>query len=238
MCQNMALITLPDLEALSLSVCILIATYTTYLCGTPPNPTPYNSTKRDSLQTAVSPLALFVRRFANVFLGISHAYLCLTYPSPQPLLCPNPSNLAPYLFTWTPYSAIFIAIILGGSFIRLWAFSALGPNFTFRLAEPKKFITSGLYKYAQHPSYTGKALIICANLALIQRPDGIVGCWLPKGFVEAKLLWRVLCCLMMLGSISVFRKRVKEEETMMKDTFGEEWESWHARTKRFVPGLF
>jgi protein-S-isoprenylcysteine O-methyltransferase Ste14 len=234
----MALTMLADFEALSLSLSILLITYATYLCGTPPHPTPYNSTKPDSVRAAVSPSALFVRRFINAFLGISHAYLCLTYPTPPRLLCPNPSNLEPYLFTWTPYSIIFIAIIIGGCFIRLWAFSALGSNFTFRLAEPKKFITSGLYKYAQHPSYTGKALIIVANLALIQRPDGLFGCWLPKSLAEAKLLWRVLSCLIVLSSMYFLRKRVKEEEAMMKDTFGKEWESWHARTKRFVPGLF
>jgi protein-S-isoprenylcysteine O-methyltransferase Ste14 len=33
-------------------------------------------------------------------------------------------------------------------------------------------------------------------------------------------------------------KRVKEEEMMLKSTFGKEWEVWHAKTKRFVPGLF
>jgi protein-S-isoprenylcysteine O-methyltransferase Ste14 len=30
----------------------------------------------------------------------------------------------------------------------------LGQNFTFRLAKPKTFITSGMYRYVQHPSYT------------------------------------------------------------------------------------
>lgn len=234
----MASVTLPDFEALSLSLCILLTTYTTYVCGTPPNPNPYKSKHPDSASAAVSPLALFVRRFINVFLGRCHACLCLTYPSPPRLICPRPSNLAPYLFTWTPYSIIFIATILGGSYIRLWAFSALGSNFTFRLAEPRKLVMSGLYRYVQHPSYTGKALIMFANLALIQRPDSLVGCWLPGGLVEAKLAWRVLACLFTFVAIYMLRKRVREEETMLKKTFGKEWEAWHARTKRFVPGVF
>jgi protein-S-isoprenylcysteine O-methyltransferase Ste14 len=33
-------------------------------------------------------------------------------------------------------------------------------------------------------------------------------------------------------------KRVHEEEAMMKETFGKEWEEWHKRTKRFIPGFF
>ena len=30
---------------------------------------------------------------------------------------------------------------------------------------------------------------------------------------------------------------MSEEEAMMKDTFGEEWEVWHGKTWRFIPGL-
>ena len=234
----MALITPPDLRSLLLSLCILLSTYTTYLCGKPPNPTPYNSANPDSMSASVTPSALFIRSFINVSLGICHAFLCLTYPSPPRLLCPHPSHLAPYLFIWTPHSIICITIILLGCYIRLSAFSALGSNFTFRLAAPKKFVTSGLYNYVQHPSYTGTSLVILANWALIQRPDGPMGCWLPAWVVEAKLLWRALACLIVLGGTRSVWKRVKDEEMMLKSTVGKEWEAWHAKTKRFVPGLF
>lgn len=234
----MAPITPLDLKALSLSLCVLLSTYTTYLCGTPPNPTPYNSTNPDSMSAAVTPSALFIRRFISVSLGIYHAYLCLTYPSPPRLICPHPSQLVPYRFIWTPYSIICITIILLGCYIRLSAFSTLGSNFTFRLAAPKKLVTSGLYNYVQHPSYTGKALIVFANWALIHGPDGPMGCWLPAWIVEARLFWRSLGCFIAFGVTRVTWKRVVEEEMMLKNTFGKEWEAWHARTKRFVPGLF
>ena len=228
----------PDLKALSFSLCVLLSTYTTYLSGTPPNPTPYNSANPDSMSAVVSPSGLFIRRFYNVSLGIYHAYICLSYPSPPLFTCPHPSQLQPSLFTWTPYSTICLTVILLGCYIRLSAFSALGPSFTFRLSAPKKLITSGLYSYIQHPSYTGKALVVLANAALIQNRRGIIGCWLPAWIVEASLFWRAFACLVAYAIIRVTWKRVREEEMMMKETFGKEWETWHAKTKRFIPGLF
>jgi protein-S-isoprenylcysteine O-methyltransferase Ste14 len=234
----MDLITVPDLKSLSLTLCILLSSYTTYLCGTPPNPTPYKSTNPDSMSIAVTPSALFIRRLINVSLGIYHAFLTATYPSPPRTICPQPSHLAPYLFTWTPHSIICITAILLACSLRLSAFSALGPNFTFRLAAPKKLVTSGLYSYVQHPSYTGKAFIVLANIALIQRADGAVGCWLPDWIVEARLFGRALVCLFVCVVTSITWNRVKDEEMMLKSTFGKEWEAWHERTKRFIPGLF
>jgi protein-S-isoprenylcysteine O-methyltransferase Ste14 len=189
------------------------------------------------MSVTVTPSAIFIRSFINVSLGICHAIQCLTYPSPQ-LLCQNTSNLSSYLFTWTPCTIFSIAFILLGSFIRLSAFSALGTDFTFRLDEPKRLVTTGLYKYVQHPSYTGKFLIILGNLVLLHRPDGVLGCWLPTWIVHAMLFWRTGVCLLMLGVARGVWKRVKEEEMMLKNAFGKEWKAWHERTNRFIPGLF
>ena len=61
---------------------------------------------------------------------------------------------------------------------------------------------------------------------------------MPAWVVEAKLLWRVLACLIVLGGTRSVWKRVMDEEMMLKSTVGKEWEAWHAKTKRFVPGLF
>lgn len=236
----MALISLPDFDPLSLSISlsILLCTYTTILSSTPPNPNPDDSTHVDSASGIVSPGPLLVRRVFNASLGICHAILCLTYPSPPSLICPDASHLSRRLLTWTPYSVLLIAISLAGCYVRLWAFSALGSNFTFRLAEPKKFVTSGLYRYVQHPSYTGKAMTMAANLFLFFSPGGLIGCWLPAWLVEKELLWRCLAVLIAFMATRMAQIRVKEEEAMLKSTIGKEWETWHAQTKRFIPGLF
>jgi protein-S-isoprenylcysteine O-methyltransferase Ste14 len=230
-------LTPPDFS-FSLTIFVLLATYMSYLAGQPPNPTPYDSTQPDSMSSAVTPRALFIRRSIVVTTGIYHALLCLTYPNPPAPLCPQPTNLSAFLFTWTPYSTICIATIFLGCYIRLTAFSTLGQSFTFRLKAPQKLITSGLYRYMQHPAYTGKSLTVYAAWALIHRPDGILGCWLPAWAVGATWFWRTLGCLFLLAVLRVTWKRVSEEEAMMKETFGKEWEDWHARTSRFIPGLF
>lgn len=43
----------------------------------------------------------------------------------------------------------------------------------------------------------------------------------------------VRSALMVLATV----RRIKDEEVMMRREFGEEWERWHARTKRLVPGV-
>jgi len=228
----------PDIGRISLTICIFLGTYTTFLCGRPPNPTPYNSKEADSMKFAVTPSTLLIRSSISVTLGILHAILCLTYPSPPPLLCPNPSFLNPSIFTWTFRSIFAVTIIHFGSAVRLYAFRTLGQNFTFRLAKPKAFITSGMYRYVQHPSYTGRALNIFGNLILLQTPGGVVGCWLPSWIVSATPLWSALLIFFAGGTVWVTRKRVSEEEAMMKEAFGDEWEIWHKKTSRFVPCLF
>lgn len=227
----------PDFAQLSLSLCVLLSTYTTVLSSTPPNPNPKDSTHRDSASGLVTPRALLVRKVFNVSLGVCHACLCWTYPSPPKLICPDLSHLSHSLLTWTPYSIILISATIAGAVVRLWAFSALGSNFTFRIAEPKSFVTSGIYNYVQHPSYTGKALVVAANLFLLFGPGGLLGCWLPATIVEATWAWRIAACLVAFGATSAAWTRVKEEEAMLKATLGKEWETWHSRTKRFVPVL-
>jgi protein-S-isoprenylcysteine O-methyltransferase Ste14 len=216
---------------------ILLGTYTTFLCGQPPNPTPYDSKIPDSMKSAVTPSSLFIRSSINVILGVLHVLIILSYPSPPTLLCPNPSSLDPSLFAWTPRTFISLAIIFIGSAIRLSAFRTLGQNFTFQLAKPKALITSGMYKYVQHPSYTGKALIVIGNFALLQSTGGVVGCWLPTWIPNVTRFWRALVIFFAVGIARVTWKRVSEEETMMKETFGKEWEVWHKKTCRFIPGL-
>jgi protein-S-isoprenylcysteine O-methyltransferase Ste14 len=232
-------ITLSHLKALSLSLFMLLSTYTTWLCSQPPNPTPYDSSQPDSLRLFVSPFVLFIPTFINLSLGLYHVFLTLTYPSVPTITCPHSSNLVPSLFTWTPRSVSCIAAIFLGSYIRLSAFSALGSNFTFRLKEPKGLITTGLYSYVQHPSYIGMYLIGLGNWGLFFSLQGSAGCWVPEEWMAAARLGLGVLgsAIVVMGNIMMW-KRVKEEEMMLKSVFGKGWEDWHKRTSRFIPGLF
>lgn len=160
------------------------------------------------------------------------------------ILCQNPANLSQNLFTWSVYTSFWLIILAVAVIVRLLAFKQLGENFTFTLAKPKSFVKTGMYAYVQHPSYSANWLIYISNIALLLRLDGVVGCVLPSLVVRWGMgnggigVWQlILATLGVLGIVGVWI-RVGDEEIILKRTFGEEWEEYHKRTMRFVPGLF
>lgn len=90
----------------------------------------------------------------------------------------------------------------------------------------------------QHPSYTGRTLTVVGNFMLLYRVDAALGCWLPSWLVDVKWVWRVLALLAANRVRRAGKMRVTEEEEMLRNTFGNEWEEYHAKTKRFIPYLF
>lgn len=237
--------TSPDPAILALAVSFLLAAYLTYRSLTPPNSNPLGPI--DSLPkdvVAPSPLIIQARRLIPVFLWIPYILITLFYPSPPALLCPNSENLSTSLFTWSSYTTVAVAMIIVAAPIRLLAFRQLGQNFTFRLAKPQELITTGLYAYIQHPSYTTNWLILVSNMALLLRLDGVAGCVLPSLVVRWGMgsggigLWSALLVLLGYLGLQALWIRVKDEEAMLKSEFGREWEDYHQRTKRFIPGVF
>jgi protein-S-isoprenylcysteine O-methyltransferase Ste14 len=88
----------------------------------------------------------------------------------------------------------------------------------------------------QHPGYTGGLACTLGILLLFGRFDGGIGCYVPA-------YWRTLATVLHITfvatvMISIVIVRVSEEEAMLRRTFGDEWESYHRNTRRFVPGLF
>jgi hypothetical protein len=116
--------------------------------------TPTKTTTKDSIAVFTSPLFLNSCRLAVIGLGIHHAALAFTYPSPPQLICPRQEHLNPSLFTWSWRTSICLGGILIAAPVRLLAFKQLGPNFTFQLAVPGKLITTGLYVILHYLSLT------------------------------------------------------------------------------------
>jgi protein-S-isoprenylcysteine O-methyltransferase Ste14 len=230
-------ITSPDLPTVALTLLVLLASYLTALVFTPPNINPITQNVQDRVFQITGPTFLKFRRLFVLSIGVYHAYLTLTYRSPpfsSIPLCPRPENLNPALFTWNTNTVLCLGGILTAAPIRLLAFRQLGPNFTFRLAPPKKLITTGMYAYVQHPSYITNFVVILANGLLFERQDGVLGCWLSAGVVRSGW-WRVVGWVFVLLGVRLAWVRVVDEEKMLMETFGKEWEVWHARTKRFIP---
>lgn len=232
-----------DFSKLTLSFACILSAYLTKLAWTPPNPVVKGSlvpSLKYSHKTLVRLWRLFLLlRYTDITCGVFHSILILFFPSPSKRICPNAHNLAPSLFTWSMYSTFCLSTIIVFCSIRLLAFKELGEDFTFHLSKPKRLNTSGLYSMIQHPSYTGFILSKAANIMFLYRFDGIFACFLP-GWVARQAWWAnwVLFFGMAMISACGTMIRVKNEEEMLRQEFGREWEEWHAKTKRFIPGVF
>ncbi|KAF2767078.1 hypothetical protein EJ03DRAFT_161805 [Teratosphaeria nubilosa] len=232
-----------SLPQASLTSAIMAATAATYVSLTPPNPNRTDGTMKDSLSAfaLTGKCSAILALSPMLILAVHQSSLAYCYPIvPTSLLGFGLKNgLNTDLIKWTPSTAVPLAAILCiGVPLRLIPYGTLGKNFTFRLAEPDRLTTTGIYRYVQHPSYTGLLTLIFSNLALLSRPDGVLTCWVPSQIYEY-VRWCLLCLtpagvVFLLGAV---RTRVREEEQMLRRRFGREWEEWHTRTARFIPWI-
>lgn len=96
----------------------------------------------------------------------------------------------------------------------------LGRNWSVSLETRTQhtLVTSGLYGYVRHPMYSSFLLSAIAQVLLL--PNWIAG---PAGFAGIGVL---------------FFYRVKREEGLMLETFGEQYRAYMQRTARIVPWLY
>ena len=130
------------------------------------------------------------------------------------------------VFSFAEYSlrpwafAAGVLCLVGG----LWCFqrshSDLGTywSVTLELRENHRLITQGVYRYVRHPMYA--ALFLYAIGQALVVPNWVVG---PSYFVAFGFL---------------FAFRIRAEERMMLETFGDEYAAYVARTKLLVPGIW
>lgn len=231
-----------SLSQASLATVILGSIYGNYIALSPPNPSDHVApptgdsvrglflTKKHTTKVALAPWGL---------LALQSAGLSLRYPNmPASLIRHGAENgLNTDLITWSKATVIPLALIFcAGIPLRLVPYASLGKDFTFALRKPDRLKTTGIYKYVQHPSYTGLLILMVSNAALLGRVDGPISCWVPPGFYNTLRSWMIglLAPTVSLIMYAVW-KRVREEERMLKGAFGKEWENWHARTARFIP---
>ena len=89
---------------------------------------------------------------------------------------------------------------------------------TVDLRENHKLITHGIYEKVRHPMYT--AFWIWAFSSALLIPNWLTGFGSIMGF----------------GTLYILR--VKKEEQMMQEEFGQEYVSYMQRTKRLIPNIY
>jgi protein-S-isoprenylcysteine O-methyltransferase Ste14 len=108
--------------------------------------------------------------------------------------------------------------------LSLWLFwrshHDLGKNWssTLQIREGHTLTTNGVYQNIRHPMYAS-VLLLCIAQALLL-PNWIAGL---SGFI---------------GFSIAYATRVDQEEQMLLNSFGDEYEAYRQRTKRLVPYLF
>jgi len=126
---------------------------------------------------------------------------------------------ADYPLRPVPFVAGVLCLAVG-----LWLFhrshADLGPNWsiTLEVREGHRLVTHGIYRHVRHPMYLALLLYSLGQTLVI--PNWVAG---PSYLVSFGFL---------------FVLRVGPEERLMREEFGKDYESYMARTRRLVPGLW
>ncbi|KAL3446908.1 hypothetical protein BJX65DRAFT_308534 [Aspergillus insuetus] len=235
---------MPTTSSTTLSLALLAAQYLNALCTTSPHTpsTPYAADRIRYLVTTPSTLGTHASTLASLYTAL---ITLLSTSSPRDraltdILCPYQAHLNPTRVSWNSRTVGFLSLLALGAGIRLSAYGGLGRNFTFQLATPDRLVTDGVYRFLQHPSYTGLVLVSFGYAGLIVgRVDTPIACWIPPLLLELLRDWQVI--LGVLGTsvgLAVLGVRIRDEERMMRERFGSEWEAWHRRTARLIPFVF
>jgi len=128
-------------------------------------------------------------------------------------------SFAEYPLRTGPFVAGVICLVIG-----LWLFhrshTDLGTNWsiTLEVREEHRLITQGVYRWVRHPMYSALFLYAVGQALVI--PNWVAG---PVNLIAFSVL---------------FALRVRAEERMMLEGFGDEYAAYSARTKRLIPGVW
>jgi protein-S-isoprenylcysteine O-methyltransferase Ste14 len=111
-------------------------------------------------------------------------------------------------------------IVIGGAGVGLlqWVFATLGNNFSMSLVikQDHSLVTSGPYRWARHPMYTGFTMVF-TGLSLLSAS------WFVAGTAAIAF-----------GAAMIIR--TPQEERMLLEKFGDQYRAYMRRTGRFLPG--
>jgi len=112
-----------------------------------------------------------------------------------------------------------LVLLLVGSALRVQARRTLGEYFSpvVRILPGHKLIRHGVYKHIRHPGYLGELLLYFSVPLLFHSLDGF---------------------LVMVFLIPFILYRIRIEEQMFLEKFGDEYRDYMRKSKRFIPYVF
>jgi len=135
--------------------------------------------------------------------------------------------LSPLLNWWGPgriggwaAGAVGLAVGALGLVVRYRAFTTLGRFFTrtLRQTDQHRLVTDGVYRRIRHPGYLSDILIFC-------------------GAALAMSNWITLTVVVVLF-VPAYAYRIRTEEAMLTDIFGQAYRDYQRYSKRLVPGIW
>jgi protein-S-isoprenylcysteine O-methyltransferase Ste14 len=117
-------------------------------------------------------------------------------------------------------SVLAIGAAIGSVWLIMMAVKTLGKEWslTARLVEGHKLATSGPYAYVRHPIYTGMlGMLVATGLAISH--------------------WAALVAALVIFFFGT-AIRVRSEEKLLREAFGEQFENYAQRVPAIVPGLY
>jgi protein-S-isoprenylcysteine O-methyltransferase Ste14 len=146
-------------------------------------------------------------------------FRALVIGSPLALIAAVAASFLPWLTIPYPVIAATAGTIMlvAGAVLRRYCFNALGNSFTGTVivSPGQRIVQDGVYRFVRHPSYTA-ALLMFTGVGLA------LGSW-----ISVVILFVVHCGL--------YGIRVAVEEKALRETVGEAYLAYSARTKRFIP---
>lgn len=111
--------------------------------------------------------------------------------------------------------------------MRVAAYRAMGPNFTFELAIRKDhtLITHGPYSVVRHPSYTAAMITLLGMVLAFVGPGGVfesLGLWNATGVRS----WAVALVLASFYICGIGIRRMKMEDRALREEFKGKWVAW------------
>ncbi|KAF9242054.1 hypothetical protein BU15DRAFT_72985 [Melanogaster broomeanus] len=185
-------------------------------------------------RTAIMSHIFFLFTIWSVALGESTAIISTYLPPISGLSLRPPSATLSLAFV------VGSLLVISGGFLRWFCYRALGSYFTFELSIRKdhRLVTTGPYSFVRHPSYSGTLLLTTGVFLMQGHPDS----WLRTSGILNFTPYMIVvtgCGCIMLAVVPCLFGRAVQEDNLLRDQFGEEWDQWASVVRyRMLPGIY